>query len=105
MAEAEWLLQVAAALAALMGFAWLALAMDVHWKQVHGGAAPPTDTFRSLRFIGGAALLVSGVLCFAANRPSMAILVWIMILAASAPTIAFILAWRPNTLRWLWPAT
>jgi hypothetical protein len=105
MAEFEWLLQLAAALAALAGFAWLALGMDVHWQQVHGRPTPTLETSRCLRWVGTAALLLCGVLCFAANRPSMAILVWIMLLAATAPSIAFILSWRPTALRWLWPAT
>jgi hypothetical protein len=38
-----------------------------------------------------------------ADRASMAVLVWLMLLAGTAPLIAFTLAWRPQLLRLLWP--
>jgi len=48
-------------------------------------------------------LLISALLCFQADRPSMAILVWLMLLAGSAPVIAVMLAYKPRLLRVLWP--
>lgn len=104
MADFEWLLSLVAVLAALAGFAWLALGMDAHWRQVHGHSPPRQGVRRRLRALGAAALVSSAALCFAANRPSMAILVSVMQLAATAPLIAFTLAWRPTALRWFWPA-
>jgi hypothetical protein len=98
------LLTVAAALAAILGYAWLALAMKAHWRQVQRRDGPSDASRRVLRILGSLALLSSGAICFAANRPSMAVLVWIMLLAAAAPLIALALAWRPAALRWLWPA-
>ncbi len=103
MDDPHWL-TLTAAVAALLGFAWLALAMKAHWRQVQNQEGPGDLARYLLRTLGAVALLTSGVLCFAANRPSMAILVWIMLLAAAAPLVAFILSWRPATLRWLWPA-
>lgn len=104
MPETLWLL-VAAGLN-LAGMSWLALAMAVHWDQVMPGpaaaqAAPPR---RRLRALGTTALAASAVACLLADRPSMALLVWCMLLAASALTVALTLAWRPALLRSLWPA-
>lgn len=96
---------VAAALAAIVGFAWLALGMKSHWRQVQRHDGPGARNRRLLRGLGSLAILTSGALCFLANRPSMAVLVWIMLLAGSAPLIAFTLTWRPTALRWLWPVT
>lgn len=99
-----WIALVLAALSCWVGFAWLALAMNAHWQQVMGvGSTPSTHTRKTLRILGSLGLLVSAVLCFVADRPSMAVLVWLMLLAAAAPSIGILLAWRPQTLQWVWP--
>jgi hypothetical protein len=100
---AEPLLLAGAAAAALTGFCWLALAMPTHWEQVHPErhVAPSS----SLRLAGLAALIVSLGLCLAADHPSMAALVWLMLLAGSAATVAMTLSTRPHWLRRLWPVT
>ncbi|WP_259371794.1 DUF3325 family protein [Rubrivivax gelatinosus] len=41
--------------------------------------------------------------CLRADPPSMAVLVWLMLLAAAALAVAFALAWRPALLRLAWP--
>jgi hypothetical protein len=83
------------------GFGWLALAMDVHWQQVHAaddtGSRPQR---RALRMLGIAGLVVSLWACLRADHPSIAALVWVLMLAAAAALVAFTLAWRP---RWLSP--
>lgn len=99
MSEALWLL-LAAALS-FSGMAWLALAMEVHWGQVmHRHADEALRPRRRLRALGAAALLFSLLACGAADRPSMAALVWIMLLAGSALGVAMVLSRRP---RWLAP--
>lgn len=98
------LLQAAAAVSTLAGFGWLALAMDTHWEQAHAGAVPSPAVARRLRVLGSIALLVSLGLCLAADHPTMAVLVWFMLLAGSAVTIAMTLSWQPHWLRRLWPA-
>ncbi len=103
MADAAWMLSGCACLAALAGCAWLALAMEGHWQQVHARAGPAPAVQWLLRVLGAAGLLVSLGLCFAADRPSMAVLVWVMLLAAGASSVAMALAWRPTWLRCLWP--
>jgi hypothetical protein len=103
MVDPQWLLGAAAA-ASVLGFGWLALAMDTHWAQAHGPAAQKRGVARRLRVVGALAITLSLGLCLAANHPSMAVLVWIMLLAGSAVAIAMTLAWRPQWLRRLWPA-
>jgi hypothetical protein len=98
---ANWLLAAAAALTVL-GLGWLALAMDVHWEQVHGQAGPQARTQTRLRRLGSLLLAASLMLCLAADHPSMAVLVWAMLLAGAAVLIAMTLAWRPHSLRVLW---
>lgn len=98
----SWVLLILAVIVSLAGFAWLALAMDIHWKKVHA-ERKPAHPARILRIAGWSGLLVSAVLCFMANRPSMAVLVWIMLLAATAPSVGMILSWRPQLLKLFWP--
>lgn len=96
-----WILLTIAVLVCLAGFAWLALAMESHWRQVQVGNT--NHPVKILRILGFASLLLSAVLCFMADRPSMAALVWIMLLAACAPSIAMILSWNPRLLKLFWP--
>lgn len=98
MSEVFWL--IAASALAQTGMAWLALAMDVHWGQVmHRPAQAATRTRRVLRWAGTAALVLSLIACLVADRPSMAALVWIMLLAGSALLVGQLLAWRAHWLR------
>lgn len=98
-----WLILILAVILTFTGLIWLALAMKAHWKQVYGQRALGRKVRLMLRGFGISALLLSAVLCFIADRPSMAVLVWIMLLAAAAPSVAFTLAWRPALLRGAWP--
>lgn len=99
-----WIALILAAISCLVGFAWLALALNAHWQQVmETGSTPSAQTRKTLRILGILGLLVSAVLCFVADRPSMAVLVWLMFLAAAAPSIGMLLAWRPQWLRLVWP--
>jgi protein TonB len=102
MSEALWL--ATAALLTLAGMGWLALAMEVHWGQVmHRPAESAARTRRLLRTLGIAALPLSLLACLMADRPSMAVLVWVMLLAGSAVAVAMTLARCPQVLRALWP--
>ncbi len=98
MSEVLWLITATAL--ALSGMAWLSLAMEIHWGQVmHRPATLATRTRQSLRGLGAVALLLSLLACLMADRPSMAVLVWIMLLAGSATAVALVLSWRPRWLR------
>ncbi len=97
-------MMLAAALAAsVLGMAWLALAMETHWEQVRGTAPLSARTVRALRLLGAAGLAASLALCLAVDHASMAALVWVMGLAASALAVAFTLSWRPRWLMVLMP--
>ena len=91
-------LHAAALAASVLGMAWLALAMEAHWQQVRGTTALPARTAHALRWLGAAGLATSLALCLAVDHASMAVLVWVMGLAAAALAVAFTLTWRP---RWL----
>lgn len=100
MADSFWLL-AAATLCSLMGMARFALAMPVHWQQVHGKAALAPRTALALRIGGGGALAAALFLCLAADHASMAALVWVMLLTVAAVSVAMLLAYRPRWVRFL----
>lgn len=91
----------AALLACFLGLAWLAFAMEPHWRQVRGDVPISRRAVTLLRVLGASALLASLWLCLQVDHVSMASLVWVMTLAAAALSITFTLAWRPRTLAWL----
>lgn len=84
----------------IAGVCWLALSLDAHWRQVRGAQRLKPASVKLLRALGAVALLVSLGICLHVDHPSMASLVWVMALAASALIVAFTLSWRP---RWLAP--
>lgn len=97
-------LLLAAALACnALGFAWLALAMPVHWRQVAGECSLPARRALTLRVLGSAGLAAALALCLGADHASMASLVWIMSLAAAALMVAFTFTWRPRAFALLVP--
>lgn len=93
----------AALVSSFAGLAWLALAMEVHWRQVRVGAPLTRRTCAVLRALGVSALVLSLALCLAADHPTMAVLVWVMSLAGGALALSLTLAWRPRALRVLVP--
>ena len=97
MHDGAWL--ALAVLGSLCGMGWLALAMDVHWEQACGTPGPGARAARTLRALAVAALAASLALCLAADHASIAVLVWVMSLVASALAVAFTLATRPRWLR------
>ncbi|MBK7463624.1 MAG: DUF3325 domain-containing protein [Betaproteobacteria bacterium] len=97
---AEALTLCLAALFSLTGMGWLALSLEVHWRQIFGRKAVLTASAANwLRLAGWIGLLLAAICCFIADRPSMAVLVWVMLLAGAATTIALLLAWRAHWLR------
>lgn len=101
------MLLVAAFATTVAGMGWLALSLDSHWRQVRGEQMASANTVRLLRVLGAVALGVSLMLCLRADHASMAVLVWVMALAAAALLVAFTLTWRPQVLTplvaWLTP--
>lgn len=95
---AEPLLHTAAALCSTAGMGWLAVAMKPHWTQVRGPQPLAERGVVTLRVLGAVSLVASLVLCLWADHASMAPLVYVMTLTASALLVAFTLAWRPRLL-------
>ena len=100
---AEVWLRVLAFVCSGCGMAWLALAMQPHWQQARRGSPIPERAARRLRALGAIALLSSLGLSLRADHASIAPLVWVMTLTASALGVAFTLATRPTWLSWLVP--
>ncbi|MGY0611259.1 MULTISPECIES: DUF3325 family protein [unclassified Luteimonas] len=99
-AAAFWLL--AAAACAFAGMGWLALAMPPHALQAWGEVPAPAQLKR-LRVAGCVAIALALACCLGCDHASMAVLVWLMLLAAAAVANAFLLASRPRRLRLLAP--
>lgn len=91
------LLLAAAVAVCVCGMAWFALSLDAHWRQLRSGSASPA-LVRQLRTMGWVCMFVSLLLCLAVDHASMASLVWVMTVAASALIVAFTLTWRPRLL-------
>lgn len=89
---------IAALLSASVGMGWLALAMDVHWKQVCGSRVLSHRRVIVLRTLAVAALLSSLIFCLLADTATMAALVWMMALAIASVFVAYLLSWRPRAL-------
>lgn len=85
----------------VLGMGWLALAQRAHQRQVFGKRRLSPRATRRLRLAGVAALASALVLCLLADHPAMAALVWVMGLSAAALLVTFVLAFRPQALRWL----
>lgn len=102
MSEALWL--AIAAVQSFVGMAWLALAKEAHWEQVMKQTAKSTVRLRrSLRAFGSVTILLSLVACLMADPPSMALLVWVMLLAGAVALVGLILARYERALCLLWP--
>ncbi|MES2265030.1 MAG: DUF3325 domain-containing protein [Pseudomonadota bacterium] len=92
------LMLFAALAAAVTGMAWLALSMETHWRQVRGEYAAAAGTVRLLRVLGALALGAALLLCLRVDHASIAVLVWVMSLAAAALLVAFTLSWQARLL-------
>ena len=105
MSDLFWLTTASAS--TVLGMGWMAISMDQHWCQVMPCPARLAHGIRqaTLRALGALALLLSLLACLMADRPSMAVLVWVMLLAGGAMVVALTLAHSPKVLRVLWPET
>jgi FtsH-binding integral membrane protein len=75
----------------------LALAMEVHWRQVCDSARTRGSAIAT-RWLGYALLTASLVCCLVADTATMAVLVWMVLLAVGALVVAFTLSWHPRLL-------
>jgi hypothetical protein len=102
---AKWMLLAGAGTVAFISFVWLALAMQEYSQKVQGGREPSPAPRTMLRLLGISGIIASGMLCFAADRPSMAALNWVMLMTLGTVAVAFALAWKPALLRFAWPTS
>ena len=92
-----------ALLLAVLGCAWLALALPNHWRQVHAGLALTTPRQIALRSGASLMLGLSLACSLAGDSPAMAILLWLMLLGVATLLVAMTLSWRAQWLGLLWP--
>ena len=100
MTETMWL--IAAVVAAVLSMGWLALAYETHWQQVFPESRTLPETGR-LKLTGWVFLSLSAVFCLKADHPSMAVLVWVMLLAVAAFSVAMMLSHSPAALKIICP--
>ncbi|MEH6433760.1 DUF3325 domain-containing protein [Massilia sp. DD77] len=87
-----------AALAGYAGFACLALAMPDYWHRVGGSEDHPAGGARRLRLAGAALLGAASLACVWRDGPGFGLLLWGLMMPASALAVAFTLTWRPHWL-------
>lgn len=92
------LLLLLATMVTLLGMIWFALAKEPHWMQVRGGEPFSTSAKSTLRGLGATCIAASFFICMFADHPTMAVLVWIMLIAFGALATAFTLSWRAQWL-------
>lgn len=85
--------------ASVVAMGWLALSVDVHWRQVYSNSPKGVSLTKRLRLRATLGLTISLALCLLVDHVSMASLVWVMNLTAAALGIAFTLTWRARWLR------
>jgi hypothetical protein len=83
-----------ALLLAVAGLGLRAAAMPQHWRQLFGIRPLSDGRAAALRLAGALVLLGSLLLCLAGAHPTIAILVWVMLLSLAAVLVAAGLALR-----------
>lgn len=91
-----------ASVSCFLGLSALALAMKTHWQQVFVLPFTPVKQ-GGLRVVGVTAIALSAFFCGRADHPSMAVLVWIMLLPLTAVVVALLLNYWPAIFRLIFP--
>lgn len=81
------------------GFGLLALAQERHFCLFYPSFRPFTQLKRAQAAIGIIAIFLSLPLCIAAQAASFGSLLWLLLLPASAMTVALQLTWAPSALK------
>ncbi|HBF09177.1 MAG TPA: DUF3325 domain-containing protein [Gammaproteobacteria bacterium] len=96
--QSLWL--IIAFVAAFKGMAWFALSLPAHAKQVFGTALSQPIWSRIFGCIG---VCISLIACTMADHILMAVLVWFMLLSATALLVAMLLSYKPQAIRLICP--
>jgi hypothetical protein len=94
------LLLLLASLAGYAGFACLALAMPDHWQQAGGDADGHASRRNGLRRSAALLLCTALAACIWRDGASFGVILWVVLLTASAIAVALTLALRPRWLLW-----
>lgn len=98
-----------ACLSQLAGMLALAVSLEAHWRQLGLQSLPGPRRARALRTVGTAAQLLGLLLCLRVDPPSIAVLVWCMLLALTGLLVSALFSYAPHWLarglRWLRPAS
>lgn len=92
---------LAAVLAALLGFALLALSQDRHYERVFESDRPDDRVPYLQRVIGFTSICSALPLCIATEGAGFGSLLWVVLMGAAAMAVAQALSWRPRWLRWM----
>ena len=95
----ELFLMLAAGVAALWGFALLALSQERHFFRVFGSNIESAPAKSSQRATGFITIGLSLPACIAAQGGGFGSLLGVLLICATAMTIALTLTWRPHWLR------
>ena len=89
----------AAVAGAFSGFAFLGLAMDRHWADVHGrGAEPSAAQRRRLRWYGCGQLLLSLLACLALRGSTQGWVLWLGALTAAGWMAVLVMTYAVHRL-------
>jgi hypothetical protein len=92
------LLLLFASLAGYSGFACLALAMPEHWANAGGDPDGQATRRHRLRLSGAMMLCMACAVCIWRDGASFGILLWTLLMSASAIAVTFTLTWYPQLL-------
>ena len=82
-----------------LGFGLLSLSQREHWTAAAAELAYPSRRrVRDVRSLGALLLAAALAPCMAGHGAGFGLLLWMLLLAATAASMTFTLAWRP---RWL----
>lgn len=87
-----------ALLVSLLGMLVLALSLDVHWRQLWAQPLPKTTQLKTMRLAGFSSQLLCLLICLKADRPSMAVLVWCLLMTVTALMVSALLCYAPQRL-------
>lgn len=99
MPELSTTLLVGACLLTWAGFALLALTQERHFGVFYTLFRPVAQWLRAQRAIGIIAICLALPICIKAQSASFGSLLWLLMLTASAMTVALQLTWAAPTLR------
>jgi hypothetical protein len=83
-----------------VGFAALSLSMPRHYADLAGGTLS-TARGRSLKVLGGCALLVSLIVALRLQSTGFALVHWFAALMGSAVSLVFLMSYWPRQALWL----